>query len=106
MRNLPIGVRALSAFFVFGALASGFSLVTLLFPGGPLDVLWQVNPRGHAGLRDAGIWGMLVMGLVCFACASAARGLWLGAEWGRRLAIGILAVNLLGDSVNAFVLGD
>src|SRR3954469_19556746 len=100
MRKLPIGVRALSAFLVFGALASGFSLLTLLFPGGPLDVLWQVNPRGHAGLRDAGVWGILVMALVCVACASAARGLWVGAPWGRRLAITILAVNLVGDSVN------
>jgi hypothetical protein len=104
--NVPPGVRALSGFFVFGACASGVSLVTLLFPVGPLDALWRVNPRGHAALHGAGAWGMVLMALVCLACALAARGLWIGARWGHRLALAILSLNLAGDMVNALVLGD
>lgn len=41
---------------------------------------------------------MIVVGT---ACAAAAYGLAKGRWWGRRLAIGILIVNLVGDSANA-----
>jgi hypothetical protein len=43
---------------------------------------------------------------VAIACALAAIGLWIRARWGHRLAVTILAVNLLGDLFNALVLGD
>jgi hypothetical protein len=105
-REIPGGVRALSGFFVFGACASGISLVTLLFPGGPLDVLWRVNPRGHAALQGAGAWGMVLMAAVLLVCALTARGLWIAAPWGRWLALAMLSLNLAGDAVNAIVLGD
>lgn len=104
--HIPPGVRALSAFFVFGACASGVSLITLLFPGGPLDALWRVNPRGHAALHGAGAWGMILMAIVCLVCVLTARGLWIGARWGRWLALAMLSLNLAGDTVNALVLGD
>jgi hypothetical protein len=42
--------------------------------------------------------------VVGLACAAAARGLWAGRRWGRRLAIALLAVNLVGDGANV-VLG-
>jgi hypothetical protein len=105
-RDIPLGVRALSGFFVFGACASGVALVTLLFPGGPLDALWRVNPRGDAALHGTGAWGLILMALVCLACALTARGLWIGARWGRWLALAMLSLNLIGDAVNALVLGD
>lgn len=104
--NLPAGVRALSGFFVFGTCASGISLVTLLFPGGPLDTLWRVNPRGHAALQGAGAGGIVLMAAVCLVCTLAARGLWIGARWGWWLALAMLSLNLLGDLANAVVLGD
>jgi hypothetical protein len=53
-----------------------------------------------------GVWAVLLMAAVCAACALAARGLWLLEPWGRRLALGILAVNLAGDLGNAFLRGD
>jgi hypothetical protein len=43
MRDTTLGIRGLSAFFLFGACASGLSVVKLAFPGGKLDVLWRVN---------------------------------------------------------------
>ncbi len=46
---------------------------------------------------------MIIVGL---ACASAAIGLARRARWGRRLAIGVLAINLLGDTLNAIVRHD
>lgn len=46
----------------------------------------------HVGVRIKGVGA---------ACGLAAIGLAKNAEWGLRLAIGILAVNLIGDSLNA-----
>jgi len=106
MTDIPRGVRALSGFFVFGACASGISFITLLFPGGPLDVLWRVNPRGHAALGGAGAWGIVLMAIVCTVCSLTARGLWIGARWGWWLALAMLSLNLAGDVGNALVIGD
>jgi hypothetical protein len=50
VRDRPIGVSLVSLFFLFGVLASGVSFLMLLFPGTPLDVLWQLNPRAHESL--------------------------------------------------------
>jgi hypothetical protein len=103
--SLP-GLAALSAFFTFGALASGLSCVALLLPGGSIDSVWRFNPQGHVGLLRLGAWGLVLMAVVSLACALAARGIWIRARWGRPLALGILAVNLVGDLTNALVRGD
>jgi len=105
-RNRSFGVDALGGFFAFGAVASGLSAVTLLWPGGPLDVLWRVNPDGHAGLLRAGGWAVLLMLVVCAVCATTAGGLWARRPWARTLAIAMLAVNGLSDLANAVVRGD
>jgi hypothetical protein len=47
-----------------------------------------------------------LMAIVGAACGLAAVGLAKNAEWGRRLAIGVLAVNLVGDSLNALLRHD
>ena len=99
-------LKALSAFFVLGALAAGLSCLTLMIPGTPLDIVWTVNPEGHAGLGRLGILGPLLMACVSLACLLAARGLWIKAPWGRTMAIGILTVNLIGDLTSAAVRGD
>ncbi|MEY2512346.1 MAG: hypothetical protein QOE26_3109, partial [Verrucomicrobiota bacterium] len=47
-----------------------------------------------------------LMATVGVACGLASLGLARHAEWGRRLAIGILTVNLIGDSLNALLRHD
>jgi len=44
--------------------------------------------------------------VVGVACGLSAIGLARNAEWGRRLAIGVLTVNLIGDSLNALLRHD
>ena len=46
------------------------------------------------------------MAVVGAACGLAAVGLARNAEWGRRLAIGVLTLNLVGDSLNALLRHD
>jgi hypothetical protein len=100
----PIGVTALSIFFLFGAAASFLSFVSLLFPGSFLEPMWQLNPRARENFTSMGMWAIVLMSAVCVACVSAAVGLWRGTRWGYWLAVALLAINLLGDIANV-VLG-
>src|SRR3989442_10513128 len=102
----PVGLTLLSAFFVFGALMAFLAFLGHLVSGGFLEPIWRVNPDAHRSLTELGAWGMLLMAAVAIACALAAIGLWIQAQWGRRLAVGILAINLLGDVMNAVTRGD
>ena len=84
MSHIPRGVRALAAFFVFGACMSLIACIGLLFPGGPLEL----------------------MGTVSIACALSAGGLLTRSFWGYRLALAVLTVNLIGDTANAILRED
>ena len=99
----PIGITALSLFFLFGAGASFVSFISLLFPGSFLEPIWRLNPHARAGLGGMGVWAVILMGAVCVGCALAAVGLWRGARWGCWLAVSLLAINLLGDILNVFL---
>jgi hypothetical protein len=100
----PAGVTALACLFVFGTLASGLSLFSLLTPGGPLEPMWSLNPRAHESFSRMGMWAPLLLGLVCLACAASAYGFFAGERWGYPLGVGVLLVNLGGNVVNS-VLG-
>jgi len=78
----------------------------LLFPGGPLDALWQLNPDARLAFESLGCWSFVVMVIVGTACLAAAIGLWRGALWGVRLALAIVAVNIVGDMMNVLVRHD
>jgi len=106
LRTRPAGVTAISLFFVFGTVMSGLAGTMLLFPGSALDELWRVNPHAREGFTAIGAWAILLMGVVCVACATAAIGLWRCARWGYFTALIILVINLTGDSLNAVMLHD
>jgi len=99
----PIAITALSIFFSFGAVASFVSFILLLFPGSFLEPLWRLNPRAREGLTGIGVWGIVLMSVLCLACAAAAVGLWQGRRWGRWLALALLTINLLGDIANVIL---
>jgi hypothetical protein len=105
-RGRPLGITALSLFFVFGFAMSGLAAVMLLFPGSALEPLWRLNPRAREGFAGMGAWAVLLMGAVCVACATAALGLWRGTRWGYWTALAILSVNLAGDTLNVFIARD
>jgi hypothetical protein len=97
----PLGIRLLAVFFAAGALISLTTAVSLLWPGGPLEPMWRLNSRAHEGFAHLGRWAVVLMVVVCAACATAARGLCRRTPWGRRFAAGVLVVNLVGDASNA-----
>lgn len=103
----PLGIKMLIAFFVLGITACAVTVAALLTPGGELSMVWRLNPDAHDGFQRIGTpLSVLLMLVVATACALAAVGLARQKKWGRRLAIGILAVNLMGDSLNAVVRHD
>ena len=96
----PFGVAAMSAFFVFGTLASALATISLLTPGCRLEPIWRLNPRGHAGLEALGHWAPVLLGGACLACACAAYGFANARPWGYRLGVALLLANLAGDLIN------
>jgi hypothetical protein len=89
-----------------GALICLVTMLALAFPGGFLDPIWRLRPDALIEFGKLGHWSVLLMATVGLACGFAAVGLARCAEWGRRLAIGILTVNLIGDSLNAWLRHD
>jgi hypothetical protein len=82
-------------------------VLTLAFPGGFLDSIWRLKPEAQTQFQKIGGGAsILLMTLVGAACGLAAIGLARKAQWGRRLAIGVLTVNLIGDSFNAWLRHD
>ena len=103
-RRVPLILLAI--FFGAGALICLVTMLALAFPGGILEPIWRLRPDARFEFQKFGNWSVLLMATVGIACGLASFGLARRAEWGRRLAIGILAVNLIGDSLNAFLRHD
>jgi hypothetical protein len=99
-------VALLSFFFGLGALPAAFTALALARPGAWSEFVWRLKPSAPAEFIRLGSLAIPLMIGVAAACGSAAFGLWKRRRWGRRLAILILGVNLLGDSLNAVLRGD
>ena len=106
LRHRPVGIILLVIFFAAGALICSLVMLALAFPGSALESIWRLRPDARADFQEIGTWSIALMAVVGAACGLSAFGLARSAEWGRRLAIGVLAVNLLGDTFNAVFLHD
>ena len=93
-------------FFAAGALICLVTMLALAFPGGFLEPIWPLKPEARVEFQKIGSASVVLMAVVGGACGLAAVGLARNAEWGRRLAIGVLVVNLIGDSVNTLLRHD
>jgi hypothetical protein len=99
-------IVALACFFLFGTTMCMLTIVTLAFPGSFLEPAWRVNPEARQAFQSMGALAFVLMVIVGTACLGAAIGLFRRADWGRVLAIGVLAVNLIGDLGGAIVRRD
>ena len=93
----------LVVFFAAGALICLVTMLALALPGGFLEPIWQLKPEALVEFQKMGSASVALMAVVGGACGLAAVGLARNAEWGRQLAIGILTVNLVGDTLNAIL---
>lgn len=102
-RQRSVGTTLLIIFFAAGALICFVTMLALGFPGGFLEPIWRLRPDVRAEFEKIGSASVALMAMVGAACGLAAVGLSKNSEWGRRLAIVVLAVNLAGDSLNALL---
>jgi hypothetical protein len=102
-----VGRILLVIFFAAGALISLVVMLALVFPGTDLESVWRLKPEAQTQFQTIGRGGSAaLMAIVATGCGFAAVGLARNSEWGRRLAIGILTINLIGDSLNALFMRD
>ena len=105
-KRLPVGIVLLVVFFAAGALICALVMLALAFPGGVFEWVWTLRPDARLELDEFGQWSIALMATVGAGCGLAAFGLARRAEWGRRIAIGVLTVNLIGDMCNVVFRGD
>jgi hypothetical protein len=97
----------LTIFFAAGALICLGVILALAFPESFLESIWRLKPEARLQFLQIGRGASLaLMTLVGLACGLTAIGLARSTEWGRRLGIGILCVNLIGDFLNAWLRHD
>jgi hypothetical protein len=105
--KLSVGTTLLIIFFATGAFVCLVTVLALTFPGSFLESIWRLKPEARLEFLQIGRGlSIALMIIVGGACASSAIGLARNAEWGRRLALAVLVVNLIGDSLNAFLRHD
>jgi hypothetical protein len=106
-RKRSLGTVLLVLFFAAGALICLVTMLALTFPGSFLESIWRLKPEAPRQFQEIGRGASIaLMATVGVACGLSAIGLARNAQWGRRLAIAVLVVNLLGDSLNALLRHD
>jgi hypothetical protein len=108
--NLTVGSKtrgftALGIFLFFGAIMASLAATTLLWRGTALDRIWDLNPIAYKQLVPLGGTVGILFLLLGAALATAGIGWFRRRLWGWRLAVIIIATQVLGDVVN-FVRGD
>jgi len=102
----PVGVTVLTVFFYVATVSSFAAALSLLEPGSALDAIWAVNPTLRDGLLELGGRAVALLFGLSIACAVAAAGLWIRQSWGRRVAILVLVLVMLGEFASVFFQGD
>ena len=94
------GFTAIGIFLFFGAIMASLAAITLLWRGTALDRLWALNPSAYKQLAPlGGIVGILFLVLGA-ALTTAGIGWFRRRLWGWKLAVVIIATQVLGDVVN------
>jgi hypothetical protein len=100
--HFPRGITAMGVFPFFGAAMAGLSGITLVWPGTALDQARVLNPLAHRELAPHG-WMVGIPFLLLGATLFTAGVGWFRRLWGWRLAVALIAVQVLGNIVNLFL---
>lgn len=99
---MPRGIIAVGIFLFFGATMASLAGTTLTWPGTSLDRMWVLNPTAHKQLATfatpAGILFLLLAAILVLA----GIGWFKRRLWGWKLAVAVIATQVLGDLVNFF----
>jgi hypothetical protein len=101
----PPGFAAIGVFLFFGASMASLAATTLLLPGTPLDRAWILNPTAYKQLSPLGSKVGILFLLLAVLLVLSGVGWFRRRLWGWRLAVAIIATQVLGDITN-LVRGD
>ena len=97
---LPLGMRAVGIFLLFGALMASLAGTTLVWRGTVFARIWTLNPRAYKELLPfAKVPGILFL-LLSIALLIAAWGWFKRHLWGWRLSVVLIGTQVLGNLVN------
>lgn len=101
----PLGFTAVGVFLFFGASMASLAATTLLWRGTALDGVWTLNPTAYRQLVPLGAKVGILFLVLSLALITAGIGWFRRRLWGWKLAVAIIATQILGDIVNC-VRGD
>jgi hypothetical protein len=101
----PPGFAAIGVFLFFGATMASLAATTLLLPGTPLDFAWILNTTACKQLSPLGGKVGILFLLLAVLLVLSGVGWFRRRLWGWRLAVAIIATQVLGDISN-LVRGD
>jgi hypothetical protein len=96
----PFGFAAIGTFLFFGAMMAALAATTLLWPGTFLDRAWRLNLTAYQQLAPLGSKIGILFLLLSVALLASGIGWFRCRLWGWRLAVAILATQVLGDLIN------
>ncbi|MFZ1011483.1 MAG: hypothetical protein WAN65_31895 [Candidatus Sulfotelmatobacter sp.] len=99
-RARPSGFIAIGIFLFFGGGMASLAATTLLWRGTFLDRVWVLNPTAYRELAVLDDRVAILFLLLGAALATAGAGWFRRRLWGWRLAVAIIAIQVLGDIVN------
>ena len=94
------GFIAIGIFLFLGAIMASLAATTLLWRGTALDRVWALNPMAYKHLAPLGRTVGILFLLLCGALTTTGIGWFRRRRWGWRLAVIIIAAQVLGDVVN------
>lgn len=92
----------MGGFLFFGATMACLAGTTLTWPGTFVDQIWVLNPTAHKQLASLGKPAGILFLLLGATLALAGAGWFKHRLWGWRLAVAVIATQVLGDLVNFF----
>jgi len=98
----PPGFTVVGIFLFFGASMASLAAVTLLWQGTVLDRVWALNTAAYRQLAPLGRTVGVLFLLLSAALITAGVGWFRRRLWGWRLAVAIIALQVLGDVGNCF----
>jgi hypothetical protein len=105
LERRPLGFAAIGLFLMFGAVMAALAGTTLLWHGTVLDRAWTLNPTAYQQLSPLGRKVGILFLILSSALVVSGIGWFRRRLLGWRLAVAIIAVQVLGDIIN-LVKGD
>lgn len=96
-------MTAIGVFLFFGAIMASLAGATLIWRGTLLDRMWTLNAPAYRHLSAIGQTVGIPFLVLSVALVAAGAGWFRRRLWGWRLAVVIIATQVLGDLVSVFM---